>query len=241
VVGATSGNDIAGLYGAGDGEQGSSPNFGNYQLEGPGVRTPGFWSNWHEYWNGNRDDDPSQVGPGDDDANCGFAEHDILTLNPGTPTDGLLVGDYNLNGLTDAGEDTFFYSLADANKYIDASNKDVAQNSKFMVNRDVVATWLNYLAGNNIDTDGNPATPADAGSPEDWLDQAIDWLENTGATVKSNSAAWQVGVNNTAEGESGTTASGSAIHGALDEYNNTGWINGVQYAADPDCSSDWVL
>jgi len=233
VVDATSGNDSAGVYGSGEGEEGSDLNFGNYQLEGPGVRTPGFWSNWEEYWDGDRSNDPKQVGQGDDDAECGFAEHDVLTLDPDTPTNGLLIGDYNLNGLTDGGEDTLFLSLDDALKYINASNKTVNGDAQFMVYRDVVATWLNYLAGNEIGTG--------EGSAQDWLDEAIDWLENTSSPVKSNSAAWKTGVANDFEGEGGTTAAGSAIHGALDEYNNTGWIDGVQYAADPDCSDAWVL
>jgi hypothetical protein len=43
-----------------------------------------------------------------------------------------------------------------------------------MLERDVVATWLNYLAGNEIGTDENPATPPTNRSPEYWPDQASD-------------------------------------------------------------------
>ena len=114
-----------------------------------------------------------------------------------------------------------------------------------MLGRDMVATWLNSLAGNNI---GDAADPE---SPKHYLDDAIDWMQifsgtnnppppanltetfdtfkMAGNAIKTSSAAWNgpvTGIDHTA----------SQMHGALDQYNNTGQteVGGTFYAHDCD-------
>ncbi|MER9140240.1 hypothetical protein NKI20_28995 [Mesorhizobium sp. M0830] len=196
---------------------------------GPGVRTPGFWSNLGKsFWDGI--DGVGKTGPN-------FADHELRYQvdsnndgnKNGSDKSGLLIGDYDKNGLTGAGEDTFFISYADALKVIDASSKDL-QDTRFVLARDAVATWLNYLAGNPI------GDATDPNSPHKYLDQAIDWLQVTnGGTsssqfedwgggsgaVKASSAAWNVGLD-AESSTSGSELAGNLIHQELDFYNNTG-------------------
>lgn len=197
-------------------------------VTGPGVRTPGFWSQekWQDFWDGD-DSAPKQAG------DPGFAEGDIL-LSSGT-TDGLLIGDYNRDGLSDD-ENTIFLSLEDAQRILDASGKE-AHDTQYVLGRDVVATWLNYLAGNPIE-DGDASTT----DPKDYIDDAIAWLKfTTGGSgnpmepsaVPASSTEWNTGIDLGGDGTIDIPA-GSLIHAALDEYNNTGMINGVTYASDAD-------
>ncbi|MDX8461996.1 hypothetical protein, partial [Mesorhizobium humile] len=194
-------------------------------FDGPGVRTPGFWSNLGKsFWDGVAGVDKS--GPN-------FASGELLyavdSNNDGhtDATKGLLIGDYNKDGVTGPGEDTFFISYADALKVINASTKDL-QDTRFVLARDTVATWLNYLAGNPI------GDASDPNSPHKYLDQAIDWLQVTnggtssshsedwggGSAVKASSAAWNVGLDD--ETPTGLELAGNLVHQELDFYNNTG-------------------
>jgi hypothetical protein len=189
-------------------------------VPGPGVRTPGFWGNLGlDFWDG--DDSVPKTGPN-------FPGKDLLysvDANNDEVKDGevgLLIGDYNGDGLS-AGEDTFFISLADALKVINASQKD-SQDARFVLARDEVATWLNFLAGNPI---GDADT--DSLSPQYFLNEGIDWLQATngglatdtfgdwggGQPVKTSSPTWQVAID-------GNTNSAAMIHAELDTYNNTG-------------------
>jgi len=58
-----------------------------------------------------------------------------------------------------------------------------------MLGRDVTATWLNYLA-NNQDTIGECIGDVDSGdgtnSPREFLDAAIDWLQQFASTTNGN-------------------------------------------------------
>lgn len=204
-------------------------------VTGPGVRTPGFWSQekWQAFWDGDAANDPSQAGQ------PGFAESDIV-LSSGTPT-GLLIGDYDMNGVTDFGENTIFLSLDEARTILDASQK-VLHDTQYVLGRDVIATWLNFLAGNPI-ADTDSATV----DPQDYLDDAIAWLLQTTAgsgnpmdlsTVRASSDEWNVGIDLSGDGvvdpAAGDIPAGNAIHEALDEYNNFGTVNGVFYAPDAD-------
>jgi len=128
-----------------------------------------------------------------------------------------------------------------------------------MLGRDMVATWLNYLA-NNQETIGECIGDVSGvtNTPREYLDAAIDWMQqfasdqnsasngtnqntsfhdgNTQATfqfdarVNPSSTAWQIPFG---PGED-IPVSGAAMHSALDGYNNTGAIGGVQYCCDAD-------
>ncbi len=234
--------------------------------DGPGVRTPGFWSNLGaNLWNGVLDPvGQVKVGPT-------FAEDDLLIAGNTdgskdsngdgfiTAADkGLLIGDFNMNGVTDAGEDTFFIGYNDAKQLINASQKTVSGDGVQMLGRDVVATWLNFLAGNAIEN-----SPANAGDdPKHFISDAVDWMQTWGgksgngatqtvkgqpdplldnvktetfdiydpnhAPVKTNTVQWQ-----TAQ-FAGDPHSAAQMHNALDDYNNSGMIDGVTYAHDAD-------
>ena len=217
---------------------------------GPGTRTPGFWSNLGaQFWN-NVVGDETKSGPT-------FADGELLykvdsncdgVIN-GSDRVGLLIGDYNHNGLRDAGEDVLFINLADAKQLINASQRTVKGDGVQMLGRDVVATWLNYLAGNPIGGE------ADVNSPQHFINDAVDWLQTfagvSGGTsnktevcdvynpahtaVRTNSAAW------TKPQFADDPHSASQMHSALDGYNNTGDINGVTYSNSADSAFDVML
>ncbi len=242
-----------------------------------GVGTPGFWkNNGAAFWDGIAGNERHTGDPNvDGDSDPGFADGELLYAvdsdgvggvdafvdanNDGVSDNaGLLIGDYNLNGLNDEG-DAIFISLEDARMLIDASQKQL-QDGKFMLGRDMVATWLNYLANGGPDGDCiGEAT--DTGSPQYYLNEAIDWMQTfgglngqntnggqdtltdnaTGETfdtffkgalaVKTNTSQWQSSVDNVAEDSAAT------LHGALDAYNNTGVIDGTVYCCDRDDSA----
>jgi hypothetical protein len=220
-------------------------------LEGPCPRTPGFWSHWTDFWNGTASV-PKQAGQDD------FPTADLLyqvdSTGDGTLDNvkGLLIGDYNHNGLTDNygpdglpgtgddfQEDTVFVSLSNALTLINASNKQMS-DGVVKVGRDVVATWLNSLMGSPIGDASDPNSPAH------FINAAVNYLQTFGdsnssntyisgevfdtyaaghAAVKTSTAFWNSNI---------VGNSGAQIHSALDGYNNTGTINGTVYAADCD-------
>ena len=215
-------------------------------VTGPGVRTPGFWSNWTDFWDG----DMSVPKQAEEDC---FADYDLLRIDSnGDKTidsndtgfaNGLYIGDYDRNGVADPDEDVIFISMTDALNLINASNKQM-NDGVVKIGRDLVASWLNYLAGNPV------GTVADDGmySPMEAIDDAIDYLQIFGDLSNSNT-------NNPAEifdtysaghrairtstdfwnnDFPGGGVSGSDIHGALDEYNNFGTVDGTLYAHDCD-------
>jgi hypothetical protein len=228
------------------------------------VGTPGFWSNnGAVFWDGIQNNETKAGQPG-------FADGELLynvyladtngdgTINSSdTASKGLLIGDYNANGITDAGEDTLFISYDNARTLINASAKQ-QQDGKYMLGRDVVATWLNYLANGGSDGDDScidrPGSADDGSNPQFFIDAAIDWLQTfagasgngaptladntTGETfdtfslgaaaVKTSSSYWSTAVTDV------SSVSASSMHSALDAYNNTGAINGVEFCCDRD-------
>ncbi|MEP6490781.1 DUF7507 domain-containing protein [Microcoleus vaginatus] len=189
-----------------------------------GARTPGFWQRWTDVWDGNASTDSSFAGKPD------FPTSDILlspysaaTVDPvtGQTALGILVGDYNRNGKTDAGENTVFYTLQEAQTLVNANQK-VQQDVRYTIDRSLVASWLNFLAV-------NPAPTGD-------MNQAIAWLQKytpdengdgkgdgnlslQASTYKmaASSPAW-ANATNTYNG----LPTGEVINGKLDYYNNTG-------------------
>jgi len=190
----------------------------------PGARTPGFWQNHFEVWDGVATNDASFANRSD------FPTSDILrppysaaTLDPitGQTTLGILVGDYNRNGQTDAGENTLFYTLQEARTIVSA-NQSVQQDRRYTIDRSLVASWLNYLAV-------NPAPTGD-------MNQAIIWLQRytpdengdgkgdgnlslqaSTYRVPASSPAWS-NATNTYNG----LPTGEVLNNKLDSYNNTG-------------------
>jgi uncharacterized repeat protein (TIGR01451 family) len=208
---------------------------------GPGVRTPGFWSNLgYGFWDGVAGL-PKQAGK------PGFADKELLyavdsnhngSVGAGDVA-GLLIGDFNGDGIEGPGEDTFFIPLALAQQLINASQKDT-QDARFMLGRDVVATWLNHLAGNNI---GDASDPH---SPKALLMDAVDWFQTyadadhndimdlaKGDAIKTSSPKWSA----PGDGGYGAFVSGAEMHTKLDNYNNDGSTSpGHDYAGDADSS-----
>lgn len=211
-------------------------------VEGPGVRTPGFWQNPNnggQFWDGILG---NEKNAGQD---C-FADGDLLysvDKDKNGSLDGkvgLLLGDWDMNGVQNDGEDTLFISLDAAKLLINASQKEVG-DGRWMLGRDVVATWLNYLAGNaigNIDADGFD-------DPKEAIQKAIDFLQTYGDTAGNGILASANGKSIVWEGSAIKTSSaiwqsqGADVHDDLDEYNNTGAIDGIVYAHS--CDNDLFL
>jgi uncharacterized repeat protein (TIGR01451 family) len=205
---------------------------------GPGVRTPGFWAQntgqnkWTTFWDGITGNEPKQAGtngfPGGEITYAVDSNHDGVVN--GSDAKGLLVGDFNLNGIEDGGEHVLFISTSDALSILNASQK-LQGDMRFVLGRDVVATWLNYLEGNGI------GTAADLNSPRHYIDDSAQWLnfttngddtltvaELSANKVAASSPIWQ-------SPSFGLDLSGSQLHSGLDEYNNHGTILGVHYAS----------
>jgi SdrD B-like domain len=212
--------------------------------EGLCPRTPGFWQNPNnggQFWDGVAGNEKHAGENGFPDGELLYAvdsNHDGV-IN-GSDAKGLLVGDYNKNGLTDVDEDTLFVSYADAQTLINASAKQLnvaSGDGRYMLGRDMVASWLNYLQGSGF---GDASDPQ---SPHHYLDDTIDWmqifvgtnsggttetfdkLKLSGAAIKTNTATWNTP-------QSGIDHSASQMHSALDYYNNTGQTQpgGTHYA-----------
>ncbi len=155
-----------------------------------------------------------------------FPLADILydSVDPitGETKKGLLIGDFNHDGITNNNERTLFYSYEEAFKIVDASKKASKHDARYILGRSLVAAWLNDLAG--------------VSSPMQDIQDGIDWLQShtadenndglgdgnliLGSTIyaiKSNSADWS----NSDDSDSILTT-GEAIHTALDHYNNFG-------------------
>ncbi|MFM1842913.1 MAG: hypothetical protein RLZZ490_1651 [Cyanobacteriota bacterium] len=171
-------------------------------LTAPGTGTPGFWSSKQgaEFWDG-------IVGNEAKAGTSGFAKGELLGGQAG-----LLVGDYNRNGITDNGEDTLFISRENALTIVDSSkhkktgllggNKDA-----LMLGRDVVAGWLNYLSGNSFDL------ASGAKGVSGYMNDAIDLLQDFQAGGVTSTGNWGSDV-------LGLGISGSDLHTLLDNYNN---------------------
>ncbi|MBD2625791.1 SdrD B-like domain-containing protein [Trichormus variabilis] len=220
----------------------------------PGVRTPGFWQNteWQKFWDGIQGNEPAQK------TQPNFAKSDLLfapytnsaqagkVLDPvsGQYDIGLLIGDFNRNGKTDAGEDTLFYTRAQALQMVDASAHPNG-DKRYDLGRSLVAGWLNYLAGNPIDT----ANPTDK-DERYYINEGINWLQGftpdengdkkgdgaiyqmTGSSVSSpqlTNSYWNLGISSASNLPSSYKSntnvlypleSGSVINTNLDNYNN---------------------
>ncbi|WP_025031918.1 DUF7507 domain-containing protein [Bradyrhizobium sp. DOA9] len=215
---------------------------------GPGVRTPGFWSQntgqnqWTKFWDGIVGNEPKQAGTnGFADGEITYAvdsNHDGVINN--SDQKGLLIGDYDKDGIEDPGENVLFISTADALTLLNASSKQV-QDGRYMLGRDLVATWLNYLEGNAIG-DGT------AGTAKYDINQSVYWFEATQASpgastssadfhtlsvkddlssgaIKTSSPLWTSPIDVVVLGQPiHTDLAASTLHSQLDHYNNFGSV-----------------
>ena len=161
----------------------------------------------------------------------------------------LMIGDWDNDGMVSAGENVLVVSRTDALSLLNSSQKQV-QDGRFELSRDVVASWLNVMAGSYEGVVSDPK------SVTHYIDEAVAFLikttngdhrltvaELTSATAVSKSGvAWQSGYDfdgDSVKGENDTSGapshvlgasvsidimSGSAIHTGLDYYNNNGYI-----------------
>ena len=131
-------------------------NFGNWQHGVCGL-TPGFWSQHLWAWDGNENTDGQVDGQGKTLASKLVAQkvltkEDVLIAPQDTNLSGLagvLVGDVNCNGTTDAGdgEITIFFKFDDAKRLINASSNLINADQRIKMSRDAIATQLNLLNG----------------------------------------------------------------------------------------------
>lgn len=232
-------------------------------MDGPGVRTPGFWSqkNWQKFWDGTQGNEPGQAGQDT------FADGDLFhspytnsaepgkVLDPddGTYKYGILIGDYNRNGMTDGDEvgNTIFYATDDpttkanedeALKILGANSKQIRDDAGVQLARHEIASWLNYLAGNAVTSTQDSAGATD---PKAFIDLGIDWLNGNytegnvllkkSENIGARDAEWSAPYKPAGFPDNG----GEWIKDGLASYNQTGGVdNGVdgffQYAADAD-------
>jgi hypothetical protein len=134
---------------------------------------------------------------------------------------GILVGDYNRNGRTDAGENTLFYTLPEAMAIVNSS-QTVQQDVRYTIDRALIASWLNYLAV-------NPAPTGDMSQAITWLQRSTPdengdgkgdgnlTLQSSNFRVLASSPAW-ANTTNTFNG----LPTGEVLKNKLDSYNNTG-------------------
>ena len=264
--------------------------FGNDMIEGPGVRTPGFWKSdlGQTYWDGDATNEGIVEGTGVDFEKEGdeFAENDLFELNypayfdgldadgginftPDAETDGayptykvkgedlpyLLVGDWdfdtegaqfneNLVGRSgvfadpdDPDADVIIaYELADALIALEGGEDTKGKNTDYAkistVERDLVASWLNYMSGNAVDTEVEGETIGY------WIDQAILYVEHAGdGGRKDGKTDWADGVDIDGDDIIDTEA-GYYIHVVLDTWNNWGVLAGEQITFDADDGQD---
>lgn len=212
-----------------------------YGVSGPGVGTPGFWKNWTAIWDGDTRNDRTF------NTKTNFAKADILysVVDPvtgmaTTPTNatastnrGILIGDFNRDGLTNPGENTIYYSVAEAQAILNSSVSNDNQDARYIIGKQLIASWLNVLAGNeyaHIQTDINNAVAwmQNATPNEGGTSTGDGSLTAAGSTkLPSSNARWSTSLGSV----SGTHQHyGSQIKDVLDEYNNTG----AGYAIDRD-------
>lgn len=218
-------------------------------------RTPGFWSNNGSLlWDGNTSSFPKAGGlgivlPGQDLA---YAIHDLdgngTAENVAGSRQYLMIGDWNENGVADADENVLVISRADALALLNSSEKQ-QQDGRYMLARDLVASWLNYLGGSFVGDSDDP------NSAMHYMDEALAWLLETtsgdhvltrteltaGTRVATSSEEWGQGFNFDGDGLVGENVApvsghdigddfdidvmaGSVIHAGLDHYNNFGFI-----------------
>jgi uncharacterized repeat protein (TIGR01451 family) len=183
--------------------------------QGPGVGTPGYWKTHPEVWNGDTSDDvmqPDVLYPVDSNGDGVIDGQDV---------EGILIGDWNLNGICDEPfESCIFQTLEEADYILDASSQTQGKDKRFTLGRALVATWLNIIGGNDLIC------------IEDSVNAGIAWLKKwTGGNGPDELGDGRIV---TIDGEGNVEIDpdkvkgpawgqeGELIYLALDCYNNTG-------------------
>ncbi|MDO9107227.1 MAG: SdrD B-like domain-containing protein [Methylovulum sp.] len=192
--------------------------------DAPGVGTSGFWKQWTVIWDGDQRNDYLCS------SKAHFAKTDLIysvtdPVTGGSAGKGILVGDWNGNGITDPSESTLFYTLDEARAIMSASDNN--HDCRYLLGKQLVASWLNVIAGNSV-----------SGIETD-IDNAIEWLQNHTPNeggfsngdgnltmnaavfkVPPSSRDWHV-ISEPDPAHSGSYC-GEAIKNVLDYYNTTG-------------------
>jgi len=144
-------------------------------------RTPGFWSNNGSLlWDGKDGTMPKAGGLGIVPIGQDLA-YEIKDLDVDGDDDTgagsrcyIMIGDWDKDGIADANENVLLISRQDALSLLNSSMKQ-QQDGRFMLARDLVASWLNYLGGSYV---GNPDN-ATSTSVVHYIDEAVAWLQQT--------------------------------------------------------------
>jgi hypothetical protein len=197
------------------------------------VGTPGFWKNHPEVWDGDTSNDSSFAGK------ANFPESDVAypVVDPvdGGPTDGILIGDWNLNGVCDPWENDWdndastvnciYYNQQEALRFLDgtiiqdgdlAGGYDDGKDKRQAVARSLIAAWLNTLASNDFTC------------IEDSINDGIHWLQ------QSN------GVNNTPDENGDGLGDGDLKKYFRDFRVKAGWDKDPDNNGEDNPKSQWI-
>jgi hypothetical protein len=197
-----------------DGADKTDLNFANFKPQGPGTGTIGYWTNknglaaWDSLTPKNLVDDPVSAAT--------------------TRVQGILIGDFNQNGVTDNGEKTIFYSVTEARAILNTATAAEGQDARYILDKQLVASWLNVLAGNTYDTPF-ASIKTDIANGVQWMqkatpDENLDGIGDGSLTIAgstklpSSDPRWSTTLGVGGNGNS----YGSQIKNVLDYYNNFG-------------------
>jgi hypothetical protein len=144
--------------------------------------TIGFWKNHLAAWNGSTSDNSSVANL----VNSGvLSKYDVLPTGVDSNGDGhindsdkgVLLGDMNANGKTDAGETTLFVPLAAARLIIDPNA--TSSDTRFILMRQAIASQLNVDNGHH--------------EPNDVLSEAVHWLRGQSPFTFTDGTTGKIG------------------------------------------------
>jgi protocatechuate 3,4-dioxygenase beta subunit len=147
--------------------------------------TPGFWSTHLEAWDGASDTKYANL------VSSGVLKStDVLRSLPNQGRSGpggavgVLLGDVNANGVTDAGENTLFVSLKAAQQLVASSVS--ANDTRQILARHAIAAQLNI--------DNGDRAPGGTTVGADLISKAVSWLKGQGPFVYSDGSTGKVDV-----------------------------------------------
>ncbi len=144
--------------------------------------TIGFWKNHQEAWNGSTADNSAVAGLVSSGV---LSKYDVLPTGVDSNGDGkindadkgVLLGDMNANGKTDAGETTLFVPLAAAQYIIDPNA--TSSDTRFILMRQAIAAQLNVDNGQH--------------EPNDVLSEAVHWLRGQSPFTYTDGTTGKIG------------------------------------------------